>query len=127
MVVLHSVASEVTVVGSVSAVFTARLSDLVNSANCLRAFWDVSLASSKDCAVLSRCGRRDVKLKFDHVVCADWRGDRSVLLVELTLLVAAVATDVMLISFVLFVCCCIDLASVASKKPGNQSADEMNR
>ena len=59
---------EPSVVGDVdvSVVLTALLSDLVKSPNCLRAFMDVSLASSNDCAVLSNCGRRDVKLKDCH-------------------------------------------------------------
>ena len=56
---------------------TVRFNDFVNSPSCLRAFNDVSLASSNDWAVLSRCGRRFVRLKFDQDVNADCRGDIS--------------------------------------------------
>lgn len=56
-----------------SVVLTARLSALVCSPNSLRALRDVSLASSRDWAVLSRWGRRSVRLKVDHDWRADWR------------------------------------------------------
>ena len=62
---------------------TVRFNDFVNSPNCFRAFNDVSLASSNDWAVLSRCGRRFVKLKFDQDVNADCRGDISLPLLVL--------------------------------------------
>jgi len=58
---------------SPSAILTARLSALVFSASCLRALRDVSLASRRDWAVLSRWGRRLVRLKVDHDWRADWR------------------------------------------------------
>ena len=71
---------------------TVRFNDFVNSRNCFRAFRDVSLASSNDWAVLSRCGRRFVRLKFDQDVNADCRGDRSL---PLLMLDDAILDDIM--------------------------------
>ena len=71
---------------------TVRFNDFVNSPNCFRAFNDVSLASSNDWAVLSRCGRRFVKLKIDQDVNADCRGDISL---PLLLLDDAMVDDIM--------------------------------
>ena len=57
-----------------SADLTARLRDLVWSPSSLRALREVSLASSKDWAALSRWGRREVRLKVLQEVRADWSG-----------------------------------------------------
>lgn len=78
---LHSVAKASTFWGelSPSAVFTARLRDLVDSPRIFRALRDLSLDSSRVVAVEEREGRRDWRFRDCHAARADWRGVRSLM------------------------------------------------
>lgn len=83
MVVLHSLDSTsiLSLDMSVSAVFTARLSDLVFSARVLRTLRDFSLDSRREEAVEESEGRREGRSRDCQEVRAVWRGAKSVAII----------------------------------------------